>query len=137
MTTEPSPASRPLLAIINTSPEIAELLRMVAIDEGYDAVIGWVREFRDGGRDLGAFLREHEPTAVIWDIALPYEENWVFVQGLRTGGALTGYPLVLTTTNLEALTRLVGPTDSIELIGKPYDLNQIFAAVRRTIAAHA
>ena len=123
----------PLLAIINTSPELVELLRGAAEDAGYRTVVGWVPEFREGRQDLAAFLREHEPDAVLWDIALPYEENWRYVQGVRARGIMRDCPLVLTTTNKRVLEELVGPTDTLELIGKPFDLNELFAAVARTL----
>ncbi len=124
----------PLLAIINTNRDLAELLRLAAARAGYRTVVGSVPEFRAGRQDLAAFLREHEPDAVVWDIAIPYEENWRYVQGVRAGNVMRDCPLVLTTTNKRALEALVGPTNTIELIGKPYDLAEIFAAVERARA---
>jgi len=40
---------------------------------------------------------------------------------------------VLTTTNKPALDQLVGETEAIEIIGKPYDLDQVVAAVRSAL----
>jgi hypothetical protein len=37
---------------------------------------------------------------------------------------------VLTTTNKPALDTLVGETEALEIIGKPYDLDRVTAAVR-------
>jgi hypothetical protein len=39
-------------------------------------------------------------------------------------------PVVLTTTNERALRGLVGSTDALEIVGKPYDLDQLAMAVR-------
>jgi len=125
----------PLVAIVDTSADVAELLRAAAREEGYRTVVGWVRNFREGVDDLATFLRTHEPDVVIWDITLPYEDNWRYVEGVRAGGIMQDCPLVLTTTNKRALEALVGDTESIELVGKPFDLDAIFAAVRRARAA--
>ena len=126
--------SKPLLAIVNTSVDLAQMLAEAAQEEGYRTVTAWVSEFRAGRQDLAAFLREQEPDAVIWDIAIPYEENWRYVQRVRAGNVMRDCPLVLTTTNKRALEALVGPTNTIELVGKPYDLAEIFAAVERARA---
>jgi hypothetical protein len=44
-------------------------------------------------------------------------------------------PTVLTTTNKRALTECIGPTDALEIVGKPYDLDQLLTAVRRALAS--
>ena len=123
----------PLLAIINTSENLVEMLALAAEDAGYRTVVGWVPEFRDGRQDLAAFLRAHEPDAILWDIALPYEANWCYVQDVRARDIMRDCPLVLITTNKRALEGLVGPTDATELIGKPFDLHELFATVARIL----
>jgi hypothetical protein len=47
---------------------------------------------------------------------------------------MTSRQFVLTTTNKPALEKLVGETDALEIIGKPYDLRQVVAAVRTALA---
>jgi hypothetical protein len=50
---------------------------------------------------------------------------------LRTTDAMRDRLVVLTTTHKGHLEELVGPTDAIEIVGKPYDVNQVIGAVRR------
>ena len=94
---------QPLLAIVNTSVDLAEMLAEAAKEEGYRTVTGWVSEFRSGRQDPAAFLREHEPDVVLWDIAIPYEENWNFFQSVQQSEAGRGRWFVITTTNRRVL----------------------------------
>ena len=88
-----------------------------------------IREFRMGHEDVAAFLVKHEPSVVVFDIGLPYEPNWDFVQVLRQIPEIGRVPIVVTTTNKVVLERLVGPTDAFEIVGKPYDLDALADAV--------
>ena len=123
---------RPTVAVVDTSEEVADLLCQVVEEEGWRAVRAYTTDFKRGREDLALFLAEHRPAAIIWDIALPYEENWRFFQSVL-GDAAGGYRVVLTTTNKRALEALVGPTPAHELIGKPYDLDDIVASLRRAL----
>jgi CheY-like chemotaxis protein len=55
---------------------------------------------RDGKVDLESFMRQHKPKVIVYDIAIPYEQNWRLFQHLRTSPASTGVRFVLTTTNV-------------------------------------
>jgi len=48
---------------------------------------------------------------------------------------MRGRAVIATTTHKANLERLVGPTDAIEIIGKPYDLQQVVAALQRALNA--
>jgi len=43
---------------------------------------------------------------------------------------MKGRKVLLTTTNKRVLESLVGPTDAIEIVGKPYDLDRIVTSVK-------
>lgn len=127
----------PVVAIVNTSEDIASFLSALLTAEGFRPVAAFVPDFRDGKRDLGAFLAEYQPAAIIWDIALPYDLNWAYFQTVRNSPVGRDQRFVLTTTNKHALDDLVGPTPAHEIVGKPYDLDELLAAVHRAVGTAA
>ena len=77
------------------------------------------RDVRRGEVDLAEFVQRHDAAVVLYDIAIPYDENWRALQERRAAPALATTPFVVTTTNQRALEGVVGPTDAVEIIGKP------------------
>jgi CheY-like chemotaxis protein len=125
----------PLVAIINTSIETIELLREILEDEGYAVVADYVVTFKQDRKDLATFFAEHQPQAVIYDVAIPYEANWQFaLEHVIPASGLSFRRFIFTTTNKAVLEALVGPTPAIELVGKPFDLEEILGAVQRAVA---
>ena len=122
----------PTIAVINSNEDTTEMLRACLQDEGFTSVvIGHVTEIKRGQTDFLKFLDAHDPAIFVWDIGIPYEENWRFVQLMLTSERMQGRRVVLTTTNKRALDSMVGRTDTMEIIGKPYDLDQVVKAVKR------
>ena len=128
-------AAGPVVAVIDTSEDVVAFLTQVLAEEGYRPVAGYVTDFREGRQDLAAFLAAHRPAAIIWDIGFPYAPNWAFFQEAQASAAAQGGRFILTTTNKAALEDLVGPTPTHELLGKPYDLDQLLTAVQQAVAA--
>lgn len=131
---EEQQASKPLVAVLNTSLETIEMLVGLLEDEDYRTVTEYITNFKRGSTDITAFFTRFAPDAVIYDIALPYEENWQFfnkqVLGLHL---IPDNRFVLTTTNKRVLEQLVGPTPVIEMLGKPFDMDDIRRAVKKAI----
>jgi DNA-binding NtrC family response regulator len=122
-----------MVAVINTSEDISTMLAQAVEEEGFRAAVAYVTDLREGRMDLNGFLSEHDPRAIIWDIAIPYDVNWQFFLTCQQQTALRNCPVILTTTNKGALESLVGPTGTLEIIGKPYDLFGLMQKVREAV----
>ena len=127
--------AEPVVAIVNGNEDTVEMLRATLQQHGFTAIAtAHVRDLKLGRVDLLAFLEQHDPKVLIYDITIPYEENWRFLQLLLTSAAMQGRRFVLTTTNKRALEGLVGEQSEVqEIVGKPYDLEQVVEAVRKAI----
>lgn len=87
-------------------------------------------DLRKGRIDFGRYLSQHKPSVLIFDISPPYRENWLFFKTLLDSREVDGLGVVLTTTNKARLDEAVGADSmALEIVGKPYDLGQINAAI--------
>jgi DNA-binding NtrC family response regulator len=121
----------PVVAVINSNADTVEMLRMALQGAGFESVTAHIEDIKRGTMDFPRFLAEHNPQVVIYDIPPPYDQNWAFLNLLRDTQAMRGRVIVLTTTHKGNLEKLVGPTGAIEVVGKPYDVDQIIRAVQQ------
>lgn len=120
-----------VVAIVNTSPDTVEMLRVMFQFAGFSVISGYVHDIRDGRLDLEGFMHQHDPAAIVWDIAPPYEQQWKFFQHIRSRPNFAERQFVLTTTNVQQLRKVAGDIQPLyEIIGKPYDLEQVVNAVK-------
>ena len=124
----------PLVACVDSSEDIAELLADSLRLDGFRAV-SHTTPIRAGAEPVIRFIRDLRPDACVYTVSIPYEASWAEFECVRA--AVPEVPFVLTTTNKRALEALVGPSEGIELFGKPFDLDEVSAAVRRALAAPA
>jgi DNA-binding response OmpR family regulator len=126
--------SKPTIAVFNSSDDTVDLLRAALESEGFQTVVGNIPDVKKSELDLIDFITHHTPAVIVYDISPPYDANWRFLRLVRSAEPMTSRQFVLTTTNKPALEKLVGETDALEIIGKPYDLRQVVAAVRTALA---
>jgi DNA-binding NtrC family response regulator len=122
-----------LVAVVNSNEEIVDLIRLLLDDAGIPSIAGHVLDFRRGRQDWVAFLQSYNPRVIIYDIAPPYDENWKFFQVIKDSKEAEGRQFILTTTNKAALEKLVGEIGAIEILGKPFDLDEVVTVARKKL----
>ena len=123
-----------VVAVVNSSEDTVEMLRECLVHHGFTSVVtAHIHDFKTGAADFPTFLTQHDPSVLIYDISIPYEKNWTFLRLLLDSESMRGRKVVLTTTNKQRLEELVGVTEAFEIVGKPYDLDQIVAAVKASV----
>ena len=131
-----STKSSPTIAIFNASQDTIDMLMVFFEQCGYRAVgEPWPAREPLGVEAVRAFVGKHQPDVIVFDISFPYDHNWRRCQEFHEVHDLRKIPVVLTTTNEQALTEMVGPTATIEIVGKPYDLERLAEAVARALSA--
>jgi CheY-like chemotaxis protein len=124
----------PVVAVINTNPDLVELLKARIEAAGFVVLILHVADIRHG-LDLRAVLATHDPRVVVYDVVMPYDRNWRFLQHLRET-SLKNAQLVLTTPNAAALSRLIGKDEKVyEVLDDRHDIDAIVQAVREAARA--
>ncbi len=125
--------AKPIIAVFNSSDDTVEMLRAALEADGLHTVSGHIGELKKGELDFVAFIEHHRPAVIVYDISLPYDTNWNFLKLVRSSQPAQECCFILTTTNKPALDKLVGETEALEIIGKPYDLQQVVDAVRSAL----
>ncbi len=125
--------AKPIIAVFNSSDDTVEMLRTALEAKGLHTVAGHIGELKKGELDFIAFVEHHRPAVIVYDISLPYDTNWNFLKLVRSSQPAQACRFILTTTNKPALDKLVGETEALEIIGKPYDLERVVAAVQAAL----
>jgi CheY-like chemotaxis protein len=126
----------PVVAIINSNDDVVEMLRLSLEQAGFVTVSAHVDAIKRGKTSLIDFVKVHRPNVIVFDLVPPYDRNYRFIEHLRETEVLDGCHFVLTSTNPARAHELAGVSDQIyEVLGKPYDLDQITRAVKEASRA--
>ena len=126
----------PAVAVFNSSDDMVELLRVLFERHGFVVITGHIAAIRKGELDLAAFVAQHQPDVVVYDVVPPDDRQWRFLDHLRETSPLKTVPFVLTSSNAAA-TRELAATDEqiIEVLGRPFEFDALVEAVSRATAS--
>jgi CheY-like chemotaxis protein len=126
----------PVALVINSSPDVVDMLRVALERAGIVVVSTFTHLVRDGEVDLERFVEQHEPGVVVYDIAPPYDANFQLFEHLRRMPVRAGRQFVVTSTNSRHVEKLFASSTPVyEVMGKPYDIDQIVSAAREAMRA--
>src|ERR1700738_3140586 len=121
-----------IVALFNASDDTIDMIQALLTEAGSAQSLVWCHfaDLKKGVVDFKKYLQKHNPEVVIFDISLPYDENWQFFKTMRDTEVMRGRGSVLTTTNKNRLDEVLG-TDShaLEVVGKAKDLKEIQGAI--------
>jgi DNA-binding NarL/FixJ family response regulator len=127
-------APQPVVAVVNTNPDLVELLKARIEAAGFVVLVIHVADIR-AGLDLGAVLDQHDPQVIVYDIVMPYDRNWRFLEHLRET-TFKSRRFVLTTPNEAGIRKMVGRDDKVyEILDDGGDVDAIVQAVREAARA--
>jgi CheY-like chemotaxis protein len=125
------------VAIVNTTPDAVEMLRNVLTTAGFVVVSCYTHEVRDGKVDLEAFIRQHRPRVIAYDLAPPYGTNFQLFEHVRRMPAVQDCQFVLTSVNPANVSHLVRDERVYEVVDRQEDLMKLVQAVKEASRARA
>ena len=129
-------AGPPVVAIINTSDDLVELLKVNIEATGYLVVTVHISQIRSAQFDVETWLKVNDPKVVVYDVAAPYDKSWRFLDHLRASPAFVGRHFVLTSPNVARVHQVVKTEETVyEVVGQAEDLERIVQAVREASRA--
>src|SRR5581483_9499748 len=102
----------PVVAVFNSSADVVQMLRTALEEEGYTTATAHVTEIKQGQQDVVDFFERYDPQVVIYDVSLPYAENWTFFKLIRDTQAAQGRNFIVTTPNKRALEQAIGGSEA-------------------------
>jgi hypothetical protein len=130
MITSAAPPLPALIACVDSGEDVLLLLRDCMVDAGYRAVT-FASPIRYGAQPVIDFVTYLVPDLAIFAVSPPYERSWAEFLRLRRDVPET--PCLAVTTHKSALERLVGPTETLEVLATAADLMSLVAAVRTLV----
>jgi CheY-like chemotaxis protein len=118
--------SAPPILVVDDDPAILAVVSEALDLEGYA-----VRTAKNGA-DALALVAEDRPALVLLDMRLPVLDGWGFARALKTHGI--ALPILVMTAAQDAR-RWAAEIEAEGFLAKPFELNDLFGAVERLLAA--
>ena len=113
------------ILIVEDEPAIAELLAEILADEGYRVTV-------TVGEAALAEAREDPPALVLLDVMMPGMDGPTVCRHLKADARTARVPVIfLTALPAQVLAARLGDCTHEGLLGKPFDFDELLAAVRR------
>lgn len=125
--------NRPVVAVLNNIEDLVRMFAELLRGSGYEVVTAMLSDARRGEIDLIAFLKEHDPRVVVYDVSFPYVMNWTMLEGLRDRGALKDRGVLVTTPNKKAMHDLLHVEEVLEITGRPEEYSTLVETVGRLV----
>jgi CheY-like chemotaxis protein len=111
--------------VVDDDASIRELLSTALEDEGFEVVPA------TNGQDALAVCERWRPDVIVLDLMMPVMDGWTFAKRLRERDEI---PIVVLSaaTDLARHAKTVGAAD---VVGKPFDLDQLLPKVARAAQA--
>ena len=113
------------ILIINSNIELIIALEEWLHSNNCETMGAQIYDLKNDLVDISTLLNNFKPDAIIYDVSIPYEENWKFFKHLTNESVAKNYQFIVTTTNKQALEKFVGKTNTFEIIGKPFELEEL------------
>ena len=111
--------------IVEDEDAVGAVVADVLADEGYE-----VRRARNGREGLDV-LQAWLPRLIVLDLMMPEMDGWTFrAEQRRLGGQVAAVPVIVLSGAREARAR-AGELGAVQAISKPFDLDEVVAAVGR------
>jgi hypothetical protein len=124
------------IAIVNTTPDTVDFLRHVFEQAGFTVVAGFTYDIRDGKLDFEAFMRQHQPRVIVYDLAPPYDANLRLFHHVRDMPAAQSAHFVVTAVNPARVIELVGRDQQVyEVVDRSEDMLRLVHAVKEATRA--
>ena len=117
--------------VVDDELTITMVLEQVLTDEGFQVVTA-----ADGGEALTIASRPPTPDLILVDLYMPGVNGKEFIGGLRADPALKDIPVIVVTGAVPHERDYPPPGTYQAMIGKPFDLGDVIAEVRRLLKRH-
>jgi CheY-like chemotaxis protein len=114
--------------LIDDDHSSLEFMRKFLQFEGHEMV--WAP---DGAQGL-ALVRQLRPDFIICDVIMPHLGGYAVLETVRADPQFSGIPVLLFSAAMNDEARAIGlRRGATEVLGKPFDLEQLRAALRRCL----